>query len=73
MLAGLYAQRQSADGTFTTGNANTLLVEQGVKLSNASQAMKGNADAKRAFRVAKRNWKVSKAGEEHLGSLGIRL
>lgn len=73
LLAGLYAQRQSGDGTFTTGDANTLLVEQGTKLSNASQAMKGNADSKRAFRVGKRNWKIGKPGEEHLASLGMRF
>lgn len=73
LLAGLYAQRKSTDGTFTTGDASSLLVEQGVKLSNPSQAMKGNSEAKRAFRVGKRNWKVGKPGEERLAQLGVTL
>lgn len=68
VLAGSYAQPASADNTFSTGEANQLLLGQGVKLSNPSQALKSAITAKRVFKVGKR-YRVSKAGEEQLKSL----
>jgi hypothetical protein len=68
LLAGSYAQLASADNTFSTGEANQLLLGQGVKLSNPSQALKNTIAAKRVFKVGKR-YRVSKTGEEHLRSL----
>jgi hypothetical protein len=68
LLAGSYAQLASADNTFSTGEANQLLLGQGVKLSNPSQALKNAIAAKRVFKVGKR-YRVSKSGEEHLKSL----
>lgn len=68
LLAGRYAQTSSAENTFATSDANNLLVEQGIKLSNASQALKNNLTAKRVFKVANR-YRVSKAGDDHLASL----
>lgn len=68
LLAGSYAQLASSDNTFSTGEANQLLLGQGVKLSNPSQALKNAIAAKRVFKVGKR-YRVSKAGEEHLKSI----
>jgi hypothetical protein len=68
LVAGWYAQLASGDNTFSTGEANQLLLGQGVKLSNPSQALKNAIAAKRVFKVGKR-YRVSKTGEEHLKSL----
>lgn len=68
LLAGLFAQQESAESTFSTGEANQLLVGQGIKLTNPSQALKNGITAKRAFKVGKR-YRVSKAGEEHINEL----
>ncbi len=69
LVAGWYAQKSATDDAFTTGDGNKLLVGQGIKLSNASQAMRGNLAAKRVFKVAGDRWRVSKQGEEHLKTL----
>src|SRR5215210_2295421 len=45
LLAGLYAQQESADSTFSTGEANQLLVGQGIKLTNPSQSLKNGIAA----------------------------
>jgi hypothetical protein len=68
LVAGSYAQLASGDNTFSTGEANQLLLGQGVKLSNASQALKNAIAAKRVFKVGGR-YRVSKIGEEHLKTL----
>lgn len=68
LVAGWYAQRTSADNAFSTGDANQLLLGQGIKLSNPSQALKGAIGAKRVFKVGSR-YRVSRTGEEHLRSL----
>ena len=68
LLAGSFAARGSADGTFSTADANTLLLGQGIKLANPSQSMINNQKAKRLFKVGAR-WKVSRTGDEYLKSL----
>ena len=68
LLAGWYVQQGSADSTFSTNAANQLLVGQGIKLSNASQALKNSIAAKRVFKVGK-GYKVSKTGEDYLKTL----
>lgn len=70
LLAGFYVSKNTSDGTFSTQDANKLLVEHGVKLSNASQSLKNNVTAKRAFKVGSR-YKVSKTGQDYLKSLGV--
>ena len=68
LVAGKFSAATSSDGTFGTSDASSLLIEQGIKLSNPAQSMTNNLKAKRVFKVGK-NWKISKAGEEHLKSL----
>lgn len=70
LLAGLYVGKSRDDGTFSTIEAHQRLMEQGVKLSNASQSMKNNLNAKRVFKVGK-GFKVAKQGVDHLKSLGV--
>jgi hypothetical protein len=65
LVAGYFAAARSADGTFATNEANSLLVEQGIKLSNPSQSLKNAVTAKRVFKVGKR-FKLSKAGEDSI-------
>jgi hypothetical protein len=68
LLAAKFASKASADGSFTTGDANQLLIGQGVKLSNASQAMHQNQVAKRVFKAGGK-WRLSREGEAHLKTL----
>ena len=70
LLAGSYAQASSEDNAFTTGEANQLLIEQGVKVGNPSQSMANNLKAKRVFKVPGNKYRVSKQGAEHLHKLG---
>lgn len=72
LLAGLYVGKGRDDGTFSTVEAHQRLIEQGIKLSNASQSMKNNLNAKRVFKVGK-GFKVSKQGVDHLKSLGVSV
>ena len=65
LVAGYFASMNAADGTFATGEANKLLVEQGIKLPNPSQSVKNNLQAKRVFKVGNR-YKVSKTGSDYL-------
>jgi hypothetical protein len=69
LLAGHFASQSSGDKSFSTGDANRLLVGQGVKLSNAAQAMRGNLTAKRVFKVGGNRWRISRQGEDHLRTL----
>jgi hypothetical protein len=68
LVAGSFARKNHADGTFSTTEANALLLEQGIKLANASQSMANNLKAKRVFRAGK-TWKISRTGEEYIKTL----
>jgi hypothetical protein len=68
LLAGHVAQSRSADNAFSTGEANTLLTEQGVKIGNPSQSVKQNLIARRVFRHQRR-YRVSQIGLDHLAQL----
>ena len=68
LVAGYFAQQRSADAGFATGEANTLLTEQGVKVGNPSQCVKQNLLAKRVFKHQGR-YRVSQIGLDHLRQL----
>lgn len=68
LLAGHIAQSRSSDNSFSTGEANTLLTEQGVKIGNPSQSVKQNVIARRVFRHQRR-YRVSQIGLDHLAQL----
>jgi hypothetical protein len=68
LLAGYLAQSRDADNAFSTGEANALLTDQGVKIGNPSQSVKQNVVAKRVFRHQRR-YRVSQIGLDHLAHL----
>jgi hypothetical protein len=68
LVAGYFAQQRAADNGFATGEANTLLTEQGVKVGNPSQCVKQNLLAKRVFKHQGR-YRVSQIGLDHLRQL----
>ncbi|MCC2665738.1 MAG: hypothetical protein K0S35_3660 [Geminicoccaceae bacterium] len=65
LAAGYFAYVRSADKSFSTGEANALLTEQGVKVGNPSQCVKQNLTAKRVFKHLGR-YRVSQTGLEYL-------
>ncbi len=65
LLAGYFVQLESADGIFSTREASNLLVEQGVKLSNASAFMKSNMSTKKVFKH-KGGYRVSDTGVSYI-------
>jgi hypothetical protein len=65
LVAGHYVQGRSNDMSFSTGEANALLTEQGVKVGNPSQCVKQNLIAKRVFKHQGR-YRVSQTGADHL-------
>ena len=68
LSAAYYIQLSDPDKAFTTAQANKLLAEHGIKLSNPSQAVKQNADKKHVF-PHNGKYRVSKSGIEHLSTL----
>lgn len=68
LLAGYFAQLRSGDQSFGTGEANTLLTDQGIKVGNPSQCVKQNLVAKRVFKHQRR-YRVSQTGIDQLRQL----
>ena len=68
LVAGYFAQQRGSDNGFATGEANTLLTEQGIKVGNPSQCVKQNLLAKRVFKHQGR-YRVSQIGLDHLRQL----
>src|SRR5689334_10952301 len=52
LLAGYFVQRTSEGNSFSTGAANELLRQQGVRPANPSQSIRRLRDARRVFPVA---------------------
>jgi len=65
LAAGYFAYMRSSDKSFSTGEANSLLTEQGVKVGNPSQCVRQNLAAKRVFKHLGR-YRVSQTGLDHL-------
>lgn len=60
------------DEPVSTADAHKLLIEHGVKLSNAAQCMRQNLSSKRVFKSGNK-WRISKPGKEYLkSSLNVR-
>lgn len=69
LAAGVWGQSQSTDDCFATGEANKRLLEQGIKVGNASQCVKQSVLAKRVFVVQRGRFRVSQIGRQHLRQL----
>ncbi len=68
LIAGYFVQSNSPNNSFSTGEANTNLRDNNVKLSNPSQAAVGLKQSKKIFKV-ENGWKVSETGISYLESL----
>jgi hypothetical protein len=69
LVAGLFAQMKSADKSFGTLDASSLLLEQGVKLSNPSTSLRQNIAPKYLIKLSKGKFRVSKDGVEYIEGL----
>jgi len=69
IIAALYVQSKSEDNSFSTREVNALLKEQGIRLANASSAIKRAAAAKNAFPIARGRFRVSTEGRRAVQNL----
>ena len=72
LIAGAFVQAKDPDRAFATKNANELLMDQNVKLTNASECVRRLIASKRAFVVAEGKFRVSAQGFERLKSLKLQ-
>lgn len=69
LIAGHFAQQISSENSFGTKDATTLLLDQGVKLSNPSMFLTQNVKTKYIIKLTKGKFRVSKSGTEHIQKL----
>lgn len=69
LIAGAFIQTKEADRTFNTKAANQLLLDQNIKVANASENVRRLSQTKRVFVVSDGKFRVSAAGLEHLKTL----
>ncbi len=68
LVAGYFGHLRGADKSFSTGEANALLTEQGFKVGNPSQCVRQNLLAKRVFKHQGR-YRMSQTGLDYLSQL----
>jgi len=71
LAACYYIQSISEQKQFTVKEANDMLLEQGVKLSNSNAFNKANSDTKRVFKLSGKFYRVSDLGVDSIKSLMI--
>jgi len=71
LIAGAFAQEHEQDRTFTTKVANQHLIDQNIKVANASENVRRLIQTKRAFVVSTGKYRVSATGFEHLKTLQV--
>jgi hypothetical protein len=69
LLASYYLQITTEEKSFNVKDANSLLIEQGVSLSNAGVFNKHNIASKRVFKLSGKNFRVSDTGMDYIKSL----
>jgi hypothetical protein len=69
LVAATFAQAQEAERVFTTKAANQLLLDQNIKVTNASENVRRLTQAKRVFVVSDGKFRVSASGAEYLKTL----
>jgi hypothetical protein len=72
LIAGAFVQAKDPDRVFATKNANELLIDQNVKVTNASEGVRRLIASKRAFVVADGKFRISTQGVERLKSLKVQ-
>jgi hypothetical protein len=69
LVAAYYTQMHDDDNAFSTAEANNQLKSMGIKVANASRAIKLQTDAKRVFPISRGKYRVSKGGVDYLTEL----
>jgi hypothetical protein len=69
LIAGHFSQVHNGRGSFSTRDANELLINQNVKVANASECVRRALNSRRVFAVGKGEYKVSSQGIEYVQSL----
>jgi hypothetical protein len=72
LVAGAFVQAKDPDRGFATKTANQLLMDQNIKLTNASECVRRLVLTKRAFVVTDGKFRISAQGIERLKSLKIQ-
>lgn len=67
LVAGYFVQQKTGNA-FSSGEASSLLIEQGVKLSNAAAFLKANLESRKIFKHDGK-FRVSELGVEYLKKL----
>ena len=71
LIAGAFVQNKEPDRTFSTKAANQFLLDQNIKVANASENVRRLTQTKRAFVVSDGKFRVSASGMAHLKSLRV--
>ncbi len=69
LIAGAFVQGKEPDRTFSTKASNQLLLDQNIKVANASENVRRLLQTKKVFIVSDGRFRVSASGLEHLKSL----
>lgn len=69
LVAAAFIQGRDAERVFTTKGANQLLLDQNIKVANASESIRRLVSSKRAFVVSDGKFRISTGGFDHLKSL----
>jgi hypothetical protein len=69
LIAGSFVQARDSERVFTTKGANQLLLDQNIKVTNASENVRRLTQTKRVFVVSDGRFRVSTIGIEHLKTL----
>ena len=72
LVAGYFVQSSNEDAVFTNREANQLLIEQGVKITNPSQCTTDNKNKGLAFKVKARTFRVSEKGKQRISELTVQ-
>ncbi|SRR5258708_25681844 len=70
LVAGYFHQQKSGNNSFSTQEAASLLIEQGVKLSNAAAFLKANLTANKIFKHDGK-FRISENGVDYIKKLGL--
>ncbi|GAB1716510.1 MAG: hypothetical protein NTAFB05_15520 [Nitrobacter sp.] len=71
LVAAAFIQARDTERLFTTKSANQSLIDQNIKVANASENIRRLIRTKRAFVVSDGKYRISASGLEHLSSLKI--
>jgi hypothetical protein len=71
LVAAAFIQARDQERVFTTKAANQALLDQNIKVANASESVRRLIQTKRVFVVSDGRYRVSASGLEYLGTLKV--